>query len=49
MSAATAFTVALKISFDHCAGRRSANASAFSPDERIRSAISSQRANVVSR
>ena len=34
MSAATAFTVALKISFDHCAGRRSSNASAFRPAER---------------
>ena len=33
VSAATALTVALKISFDHCAGRRSSNASAFRPDD----------------
>ena len=35
VSAATVLTVALKISFDHCAGRRSSNASAFSPDATI--------------
>ena len=33
VSAATVLTVALKISFDHCAGRRSSNASAFSPED----------------
>ena len=32
VSAATAFTVALKISFDHCAGLRSGNARAFRPE-----------------
>ena len=46
VSAATAFTVALKISFDHCAGRRSSNASAFSPDDSISAAT---RARVVRR
>ena len=35
VSAATAFTVALKISFDHCAGRRSGNARAFRPERSI--------------
>ena len=49
VSAATALTVALKISFDHCAGRRSSNASAFSPAERINSATDSASAGVVSR
>ena len=44
VSAATALTVALKISFDHCAGRRSSNASAFRPDETISSATSSREA-----
>ena len=32
VSAATVFTVALKISFDHCAGRRSGKARARSPE-----------------
>ncbi len=49
MSAATPFTVALKISFDHCAGRRSANAAAFRPDETIRSATARASASVVPR
>ena len=37
VSAATPFTVALKISFDHCAGRRSGSTSTFSPDRAINS------------
>ena len=40
MSAATPFTVALKISFDHCAGRRSGSTSAFSPERTISSPAS---------
>ena len=32
VTAATVLTVALKISFDHCAGRRSGNARAWRPD-----------------
>ena len=42
-------TVALKISFDHCAGRRSSNASAFSPDATISSATACASAGVVPR
>ena len=41
VSAATELTVALKMSFDHCAGRRSRSASTFSPAARIRAAASS--------
>ena len=43
VSAATALTVALKISFDHCAGRRSGNARAFRPARSISAASSSTR------
>ena len=48
VSAATAFTVALKISFDQRAGRRSGNVSAFRPEPRTSSPISSTRSNGVS-
>ena len=47
MSAATPFTVALKTSFDHCAGRRSWNASAFRPALTISSATRRASASVV--
>ena len=40
VSAATALTVALKISFDHCAGRRSGSAFAFRPARSSSAAIS---------
>src|SRR5581483_10586589 len=40
VSAETPFTEELKISFDHCAGRASCNASALSPPAAIRSAAS---------
>ena len=43
VSAATAFTVALKISFDHWAGRRSGKARAFRPERSISAASSSTR------
>ena len=49
VSAATVFTVALKMSFDHWAGRRSGNASAFRPAERMSSATASASASVVPR
>ena len=42
------FTVELKISFDHCAGRRSSNARAFSSDATSSPAISSTTAYGVS-
>ena len=48
MSAAVGLTAALKMSFDHCAGRRSGSASAFSPDATIVSAMSCTTANGVS-
>ena len=49
MSAATPFTVALKTSFDHCAGRRSWNASAFRPALSMSSATRRASASVVPR
>jgi len=36
----------LKMSFDHCAGRRSSNASAFRPDDAIRAATARASAGV---
>ena len=42
-------TVALKISFDHCAGRRSSNACAFSPDDSTSAATVRASAGVVPR
>jgi len=48
VSAATPLTVALKMSFDHCAGRRSGSASAFSPAATIVSAMSWTTPNGVS-
>ena len=47
MSAATVFTVALKISFDHWAGRRSGKARARSPDSTSSASISCACSNVV--
>ena len=49
VSAATVLTVALKISFDHCAGRRSSNASAFRPELAISSATARASSGVVPR
>ena len=46
VSAATVFTVALKISFDHCAGRRSGKARARSPDSTRSASISCARSYV---
>ena len=46
--AATPLTVALKISFDHCAGRRSENASAFRPDDSMSRDTSSTSSSGVS-
>ena len=48
VSAATPFTVALKISFDHCAGRRSGSTSTFKPDRAINPPASCASANGVS-
>ena len=48
MSAATELTVALKISFDHCAGRRSGSASAFRPDAHDRGRRPPRRARTAS-
>ena len=42
-------TVALKISFDHCAGRRSSNASAFRPERDDQIGDGSRSSGVVSR
>jgi hypothetical protein len=48
VSAATPFTVALKISFDHWAGRKSGSASALRPERTSSAATSSTAPNGVS-